>query len=65
MNNKQIRAKLVEAQNLLADVYGDACDFGIDQIERLLSCADDCIIESLDALDQMEEQAIDDASWRA
>ena len=53
------------AQDILSEVYHYACDNKIDELERLMSCADDCIIDSLDAFDQIEEQLIDDASWRA
>jgi hypothetical protein len=68
MRDKDIRLmqeKLKQAQSLLSDVYHYACDEGIDFVERSMSCADDCVIESKNWLGQIEEQLIDDASWRA
>ena len=65
MSNKKMIKKLKEAQALLSDVYHYACDEGLEDIESQMSCADDCIIEAFDAFDQVEEQLIDDASWRA
>ena len=65
MSNQELIEKLKTAQALLSDVYHYACDEGLENIESLMSCADSCIIDSLDAFDQIEEQLIDDASWRA
>jgi hypothetical protein len=65
MKNQELIEKLKTAQALLSDVYHYACDEGLEDIESSMSCADSCIIESLDAFDQIEEQLIDDASWRA
>ena len=61
----ELQTKLKQAQALLSDIYHHACDNGIEPVERAMSCADDCIIESLNWLDQKEAQAIDDISWRA
>ena len=65
MINQELIVKLKTAQALLSDVYHYACDEGLENIESQMSCADSCIIDSLDAFDQIEEQLIDDASWRA
>jgi len=65
MTNIELIDKLRQAQALLSDVYHYACDEGLENIESQMSCADSCIIDSLDAFDQIEEQLIDDASWRA
>jgi hypothetical protein len=65
MTNQEMVEKLKTAQALLSDVYHYACDEGLENIESQMSCADSCIIDSLDAFDQIEEQLIDDASWRA
>ena len=65
MINQKMIKKLKTAQALLSDVYQYAIDEGLENVESQMSCADDCIIESLDAFDQVEEQLIDDASWRA
>ena len=46
MTQSEIQVKLKMAQDILSDVYHYACDNKIDEIERLMSCADDCIIES-------------------
>ena len=56
--------KLHQAQMLLSDVYHYACEEGNSEIEGLMSCADDCIIDAMECLNQLEAQAIDDASWR-
>ena len=65
MTQSEIQVKLKMAQELLSDVYHYACEEGLEDIESQMSCADSCIIDSLDAFDQIEEQLIDDASWRA
>ena len=59
-----LQAKLHNAQKLLSDVYAYACDEGIDEIENQMSVADGCIIDAIEYLEQLEAQAIDDASWR-
>ena len=56
--------KLHQAQMLLSEVYSYACEEGIEEVERQTSVADGCIIDSMNWLDQMEAQEIDDASWR-
>jgi transcription initiation factor IIE alpha subunit len=57
--------KLKTAQDLLSDVYHYACENDFGGLENQMSCADSCISDSLDMLEQVEEQSIDDASWRA
>jgi hypothetical protein len=44
--------KLDQAQNLLADVYHEACEAGLTEIESQMSCADSCICEALSELDR-------------
>jgi hypothetical protein len=45
-------AKLDHAQGLLSDVYHDACEAGLTEIESQMSCADSCICEALSELDR-------------
>ena len=45
-------AKLDHAQGLLADVYHEACEAGLTEIESQMSCADSCICEALSELDR-------------
>ena len=45
-------AKLEEAQALLSDVYHEACEAGLTEIESQMSCADSCICEALSELDR-------------
>jgi hypothetical protein len=49
MTNLELKEKLEQAQRLLSDVYGWACDNN-SHIEAQMSCADSCILEALDAL---------------
>ena len=42
-----MQEKLKQAQDLLSDVYHFADENGLDAVESAMSCADDCIIESL------------------
>jgi len=44
--------KLDQAQNLLSDVYHEACEAGLTEIESQMSCADSCIGEALSQLDR-------------
>ena len=44
--------KLDQAQSLLADVYHEACEAGLTEIEDQMSCADSCIGEALSQLDR-------------
>ena len=44
-------ANLEAAQEYLSDVYHEACEAGLTEIESLMSCADSCISEALSALD--------------
>jgi hypothetical protein len=60
-----MQEKLKQAQDLLSDVYHYACENEFGGLENQMSCADSCIIDSLDMLDALEAKAIDDASWRA
>lgn len=46
----EMRDKLIQAQHLLADVYDYACENDLNSVESQMSCADSCIIESLDYL---------------
>jgi Zn-dependent oligopeptidase len=43
-------AELEQAQDCLSNVYHVACDAGLDQVENLMSCADSCISEAIDVL---------------
>tara|TARA_R110000868_G_scaffold255245_3_gene511833 strand:+ start:3791 stop:4102 length:312 start_codon:yes stop_codon:yes gene_type:complete len=45
-------AKLDHAQGLLSDVYHEACEAGLTEIESQMSCADSCICEALSELDR-------------
>jgi len=66
MTNAEMIEKLKRAQSLLSDVYHWAStemsnglqitpEHTHPEIESLMSCADSCIIEALDALEEMEE----------
>jgi len=44
--------KLDHAQGLLSDVYHEACEAGLTEIESQMSCADSCICEALSELDR-------------
>jgi len=48
---QEILEKLRTAQNLLSDVYDYACDENIEFVERNMSCADGCIWESINYLE--------------
>ena len=61
----EMQKKLIDAQQLLADVYDYACENDFGGLESQMSCADSCISDSLDMLDALEAQEIDDNSWRA
>ena len=61
----ELQNKLHQAQMLLSDIYHYACEEGISEIESQMSCADDCIIDAIEEINQIEAQEIDDASWRA
>ena len=45
-----MQEKLKQAQDLLSDVYHFACDNGLNEVESQMSCADSCIIDSLNSL---------------
>jgi hypothetical protein len=57
MTNSELISKLKQAQDLLSDVYHWASEMQGSkllknaEVAKQLSCADSCIIESLDALD--------------
>ena len=51
MTNYELMQKLTKAQELLSEVYGVACNSGNDEVERLMSVADSCIIDAMDALE--------------
>jgi hypothetical protein len=66
MTNAEMIKKLEQAQSLLSDVYHWAStemSNGLQispqsthpEIESLMSCADGCIIEAIEALEEMEE----------
>lgn len=65
MTKSEIQVKLKMAQQLLSDVYDYACENDFGGVESQMSCADSCISDSLDMLDELEAQEIDDNSWRA
>ena len=44
--------KLNHAQGLLSDVYHEACEAGLTEVEDQMSCADSCICEALSVLDR-------------
>ena len=60
MTNTEMIEKLKQAQSLLSDVYHWADAVGVGhlktnaQLASLMSCADDCIIEALDTLVEIE-----------
>jgi hypothetical protein len=43
--------KLEQAQLLLSDVYHEATEAGLSNVESLMSCADSCIGEALGDLE--------------
>jgi hypothetical protein len=43
-------ADLEQAQDCLSNVYHVACDAGLSRVEDLMSCADSCISEAIDVL---------------
>ena len=53
MSEVELVDKLRQAQHLLSDVYHYACESKVDEIERLMSCADDCIIETFNYLSKV------------
>jgi hypothetical protein len=52
MSKDEIMSKLDLAQQLLSDVYHDACIKGDSEIESQMSCADSCIGEAMDRLEK-------------
>lgn len=50
--NEMIK-KLIDAQMALADVYDYACENGLGSVESQMSCADSCIIDSIDFLNKV------------
>lgn len=50
MTKSEIQVRLKMAQGILSDVYHYACENDIKMVEDSMSCADSCIIESLDYL---------------
>jgi len=46
----ELQKKLIDAQHLLADVYDYACEHNLGVVESQMSCADSCIIDSLNYL---------------
>ena len=56
MTNRELIDRLTKAQALLSDVYAWASvresTFAVNpEVERLMSVADSCILEAMDALD--------------
>jgi len=51
MSDQEIVAKLQQAQNLLSDVYHQACQNSDMGLESLMSVADSCICEALDYME--------------
>jgi hypothetical protein len=51
MTNLELKQKLEQAQALLSDVYFYAIANGMPELESQMSCADSCIIDSLDNLE--------------
>ena len=47
---RELKEKLLIAQSLLSDVYHFACENGLESVEGQMSCADGCIIDSLNEL---------------
>jgi hypothetical protein len=47
-----LKEKLEQAQSLLSDIYHYACENGLEEVESLMSCADGCIIDALESLDE-------------
>lgn len=52
MSKGEIMSKLDLAQQLLSDVYHDACEKGNSEIVSQMSCADSCIGEAMDRLEK-------------
>jgi hypothetical protein len=52
MTNLELVAKMKQAQDLLSDVYHYACETGMEELERVMSVADGCIIDGLDTIDE-------------
>ena len=50
MTKKELIEKLEQAQSLLSDVYHYACENGLEDVESSMSCADGCILDSIEAL---------------
>ena len=49
----ELQKKLIDAQRLLSDVYDYACENDLNSVESQMSCADSCIIETLDYLGKL------------
>lgn len=50
MTNQELIEKLNQAQSLLSDVYHFSCENGLLDIESKMSCADDCILDTLNII---------------
>jgi len=48
MNFADIEVKLMDAQDLLREVYRFAIDNGLVELERQMSVADTCIVDALE-----------------
>jgi hypothetical protein len=52
MDKSSLIEKLHEAQRLLAEVYSHYAEIDNTTVAKLMSCADDCIWESIDRIKQ-------------
>ena len=50
----EMQKKLIDAQQLLSDVYDYACENDFGGLESQMSCADSCISDSLDMLEALK-----------
>jgi hypothetical protein len=57
MTKDKILSDLDQAQRLLSNVYHYAQDINDGNIERLMSVADSCIIDAIDAIDNKLSKA--------
>jgi len=54
MTLNELKEKLMQAQNLLSDVYYYASENHLSALESQMSCADSCIIEAFDEIEYGE-----------
>ena len=53
IENRELKEKLATAQSLLSDVYHFACENGLESVEGQMSCADGCIIDTLNYFEKV------------